>query len=901
MRELGRKPQAGDTEKMWELRMKFLEQTKKYFGVHYHRKYWGVDTPEYNEPFFLDCCGLVRRVMRDLQDDFGFRMGPWNQAYQFDTLPIVLEEKDMKPGDLVFISAIYNNKKSKKQPHNMVHVEVWLGDGPKTIGARWQKGVVQVFDSYAFEAKSYHSPTYLFRSIDTWLMGVCQSYCPEHPWTKTKLKPKQISKHSIFAVSDDEEDAGDTDDELIESWDEEAFKKHLDPIENIDTECSEKLDSLSIQDQSLDKENIGGASKGDSAPKGDDAPNDAGDDNKGGTSEPAGSGHNSGGNSGATKGNVSPSRGMRRDGKNGKKSPGDGSPRGSPTRAPARTSVASSKEPTFYIGGGNGNPLIEGPLVEMGWKRITDKYSETFKLKWVECKSTINYSAFREGDQLVNHIPNCNLLTNKMGLLNSLQEYERTKVGRGPKLKMNSFVPETYKLDRKADVEAFIETYKEGEIWICKPTGANQGKGIYLIRSMEEFEKTMQERQEKQQNTRPGRSIGNRIIQRYIHNPLLLEGKKFDIRAYMLIASTVPYLVVFHQGYVRLSMMDYDNDSTNLIAHLTNQYIQKKDPNYKASKEETAWSMDKFNDYINTKVAPGKCIEVDWVFKTFTETMKKIMVHLFKAVQGRLEKKIGFFDLYGLDFMIDDNMNIYLIEVNVNPSLATNCSALKDVIPGVVEESLHLAIECFEKSRKNQPIMPLKSLKKMTILHNGEGGQGSPVRGIRTQSERRARSPLKEATPVTRVPSDKPSGGSRSGAKSAPFGLTQSKVRPRATTETKSETLPVSTVSIDPIKLKMTHAITCYSGKDTVKDKNEPRSKTSVNLKGTTKPRGIKAEPMTQTKPQGSTSAAAGQIKDKPARTVTITVEEPTKSDGTANTIKDNSVKVENVKDNRGN
>lgn len=52
--------------------------------------------------------------MRDLEEDFGFRIGSWNQAYQHDTLPIIVErEEDMKPGDLVFISAIYYNEKSK--------------------------------------------------------------------------------------------------------------------------------------------------------------------------------------------------------------------------------------------------------------------------------------------------------------------------------------------------------------------------------------------------------------------------------------------------------------------------------------------------------------------------------------------------------------------------------------------------------------------------------------------------------------------------------------------------------------------------------------------------------------------------------------------------------------------
>ena len=56
----------------------------------------------------------------------------------------------------------------------MLHVEVWLGDGPKTIGARWNNGKVQVFDSYKFNPKSFTNEKYLFRSIDTWLMGICK-------------------------------------------------------------------------------------------------------------------------------------------------------------------------------------------------------------------------------------------------------------------------------------------------------------------------------------------------------------------------------------------------------------------------------------------------------------------------------------------------------------------------------------------------------------------------------------------------------------------------------------------------------------------------------------------------------------------------------------------------------
>ena len=156
----------------------------------YAKKYYSPDEPQYDAPLFLDCCALIRQVVFDLKEDFGFKLEHWNQAYQFDTLPIDIEYEQMKPGDLIFISAVYFDETKRKQKHNMMHVEVFTGGetGEQTIGARWKRDVVRYFDSYKFESTTYHSMQYHYKSIETWLDGVCKSHCAEHIWDSSHLQ-----------------------------------------------------------------------------------------------------------------------------------------------------------------------------------------------------------------------------------------------------------------------------------------------------------------------------------------------------------------------------------------------------------------------------------------------------------------------------------------------------------------------------------------------------------------------------------------------------------------------------------------------------------------------------------------------------------------------------------------
>lgn len=129
----------------------------------------------------LDCSGLVRQCLVDLQRYFGFCVGGWNQAYQFDTLPIEVSSiQGLAPGDLIFISGKYFDETRTAKPHDMTHVEIYFPfksrGSTQTIGSRHRHGCVQVHPDFRFESKTYYDMQYHFRSIETWLQGTCTSH-----------------------------------------------------------------------------------------------------------------------------------------------------------------------------------------------------------------------------------------------------------------------------------------------------------------------------------------------------------------------------------------------------------------------------------------------------------------------------------------------------------------------------------------------------------------------------------------------------------------------------------------------------------------------------------------------------------------------------------------------------
>jgi len=184
------------------------------------------------------------------------------------------------------------------------------------------------------------------------------------------------------------------------------------------------------------------------------------------------------------------------------------------------------------------------------------------------------------------------------------------------------------------------------------------------------------------------------IVQKYIHNPLLIHRRKFDIRTFVLLTSINGNvkMYIYDEGYLRTSCREYSiNNLNNKLVHLTNDAVQKRAEEYGKFEPGNKLSYNEFQQFID-KTYPdlNVCFERD-----ILPQMNKMTTDIFRACHGKLDPKrrLHCMEVFGLDFMIDDEFKPYLIEVNTNPCLELSSPLLARLIPNMLENSFKLSID----------------------------------------------------------------------------------------------------------------------------------------------------------------------------------------------------------------
>jgi len=149
---------------------------------------------------------------------------------------------------------------------------------------------------------------------------------------------------------------------------------------------------------------------------------------------------------------------------------------------------------------------------------------------------------------------------------------------------------------------------------------------------------------------------------------------------------------IYEEGYLRTSCREYSiNNLANRLVHLTNDAVQKKAEDYGKFEPGNKISYNEFQQYID-KNYPDLNICFDRDIKS---QMNKMTTDIFRACHGRLDPKrrTHCMEVFGLDFMIDDNFKPYLIEVNTNPCLELSSPLLARLIPNMLDNSLKIGLD----------------------------------------------------------------------------------------------------------------------------------------------------------------------------------------------------------------
>lgn len=242
-------------------------------------------------------------------------------------------------------------------------------------------------------------------------------------------------------------------------------------------------------------------------------------------------------------------------------------------------------------------------------------------------------------------------------------------------------------------------------LWILKPVAASCGRGIKVIQSHTKI------------NKREGI-----LASKYIANPHLINGLKYDLRVYVLVSSYNPLKVyMYDDGLVRFATEKYNNDPNTLskkFIHLTNFSVNKKNTAKFVKNNDKKKNNDGSDDEDDDEGANSSKwdfkqlrkayekngINFQYVMAQFKDLITKTLISVEPQIIPNLQKnptnRINCFELYGFDIMVDANLKPWVLEVNVLPSLSSSSPFDKRIKTMLVCDVLTLiGLRGYDKSK----------------------------------------------------------------------------------------------------------------------------------------------------------------------------------------------------------
>jgi len=262
-------------------------------------------------------------------------------------------------------------------------------------------------------------------------------------------------------------------------------------------------------------------------------------------------------------------------------------------------------------------------------------------------------------------------------LISSLPNADKslTKVFQQKMFNDYSWFPKCYTVPQEKEELFKFANQNPNSYWICKPRDSYGGFGMCVYQAgSDEFNKVVSERKTEM------------VVQRYMQNPYLFADKyKFHFRCYMVVTNARnPLKAHLWRNYqVQFATHKFDlaqiEKEFNKYSHITNYKVnneKKNRSNLFAHKSGigvgSEWSMETFVNYMKKNEPRFDEIQFWISLEEIAKVVAKEITSskfVVKGFEKQGAKLTNHFELYGLDVLMDENLNLALTEANTQPGL----------------------------------------------------------------------------------------------------------------------------------------------------------------------------------------------------------------------------------------
>ena len=248
-----------------------------------------------------------------------------------------------------------------------------------------------------------------------------------------------------------------------------------------------------------------------------------------------------------------------------------------------------------------------------------------------------------------------------------------------------AWYPQTFAVPSELPALRRAGASEPGARWILKDPTLNQGKGVRMLRSLDELGALLLP-------PRPGAAPPALVVQRNVARPLTVGGYKFHYRLYPLLSSACaasPRLWIYPHAAARFSTVAYRASAAEKQAHVTNSAVNEGRLDYCAAPPWRLRTLRAVVAELRTgPPPPGRAAprleavlarSFGVLSAAFSEGVRRHRRRGAAATAGAAASSAasgagpGCHGVYGVDLMLDEALRVWLIEVQIGPQMDCAC------------------------------------------------------------------------------------------------------------------------------------------------------------------------------------------------------------------------------------